>query len=275
MSNSWVVIPDHWCVVHGDGAGLGAATSRHLSEGLVRGEQVGFYGWGPVDDLRAPLTGLGHVDTLIDTGRATVRSLAERFRPHEPPDPTGLVSYWSDATEEALAAGFSGLRVVADTTPWAGLRHDERAVFLQGEQLVNRYRHDKPFTLICACDASVLPVDALAETASIHPLTEGVSTPFSMYATDIADFAIQGEVDAFAVPLLSRLLDSAPRRDAEDPLVIDAAGLRFIEHRSLLALERHAERSGLSEVVVRNPPRVARRIAGLLDLRRVRLEGAL
>jgi hypothetical protein len=265
---------EHWCVAYHDDADLGAATSRYLSEGLGQGDQVGFYGWSTVEDLRAPLSALGDVDALIGAGAARVGSLAERFRPDEPPDPAALVAYWADATEAALAAGYSGFRVVADTTPWAGLRHDHRAVFLQGEQLLNRYRHRKPFTLICACDASALPADALAETASIHPLTEGVSTPFCLYAADAADFALQGEIDALGVPLLERVLDSMPASDAGDRLVIDASGLHFIEHRSLLTLERHAERCGLSALVLRGAPRVAGRMTGLLDLRRVQLEVA-
>jgi anti-anti-sigma regulatory factor len=273
MANSGVITRDHWCVALEGEADLRAATSRHLSEGLAEGEQVGFYGWGPVEDLREPLSGLGDVDGLIGAGAARVRSLAERFRHDEPPDPAALVAYWAEATEEALGAGFSGLRVVADTTPWAGLDHDERAVFLQGEQLLNRYRHNKPFTLVCACHAPALPAEALEETAGIHPLAEGVSTPFCLYATDAPDFALEGEVDAYGVPLLERLLESMPPGGGADQLVIDASGLRFIEHRSLLTLERHAERCGLSGVVLRNAPQVVGRITGLLDLRRVRPEG--
>ena len=273
MPSSGVMTRDHWCVAYGDEAHLGADTSWYLSEGLAQGEQVGFFGWGTVEDLRAPLTGLDHLDALIDAGRARVGSFGKRFRLDEPPDPAALVSFWDDATEEALTAGFSGLRVVADTTPWAGLRRDQRAVFLQGEQLLNRYRHRKPFTLICACDASALSAEALTETASIHPLTQGVSTPFCLYATDAADFAVQGEIDALGVALFERLLESVPASDAGDRLVIDASGLGFIEHRSLLALERHAERRDLSVVLARAPG-VAGRIAGLLDLRRVRLQGA-
>jgi len=274
MPSSGVLPRHHWCVARDDGTDLAAVASLYLPEALTEGEQVGFYGWtSDVEDLRAPLKGLGDVEQLIDAGAARARSLAERFRPDEPPDPAGLLAYWADATEQALDAGFSGLRVVADTTPWAGLRHDQRVVFLQGEQLVNQYRQTHPFTLICACDASVLPAEALAETASIHSRTEGVSTPFYLYATDPADFAVQGDIDALTVPLLKRVLESMPHGD-DDRLVIDASGLRFIEHRSLLSLERHAERAGLSAVVLRDAPRVAARITGLLDLRRVQLEGA-
>jgi len=272
MSGPGLMTRDHWCVAHDDEVDLGVAASRYLSEGLAGGDQVGLYGWGSFEELRAQLSGLGDVDELIDVGAAGVRSLAERFRPDVPPDPAALMGYWADATEEALSAGFAGLRVVADTTPWAGLRPEQRAVFLHGEQLVNRYRHRKPFTLICACDATAVPAEALEETASIHPLREGVSTPFCLYATD-TDVAVQGELDALAVSRLERVLDSLPPDDAGDQLVIDASGLRFVEHRSFYALERHAERRGLSAVVLRRAPRVAERIAGLLDLRRVRLEG--
>ena len=261
---------DHWCVAYADEADLGAVTSRYLSES--QGDQVGLFGWGAVDELVALLAGLGSVDVLIGAGAARVGSFDQHFRRDEPPDPRALLAFWSDATDAAVDAGFPGLRVVADTTPWACLDHEKRVLFLQGEQLLNRYRHDHPFTLICACDASLLAGEALAETASIHPLTEGVSSPFRLHATVGADSALDGEIDAFAVPLLERVLGSVRDGDTSRKVVIDATGLGFVDHHGLLALERHADRFGLTGVVLRHASSTVGHLVELLGLRCVRVE---
>lgn len=263
---------DHWCVAYADGAELQALTSRGLSEGLAQGEQVGFFGWGDEDALRAPLAGLADVDALLRGGAARVGSLDERFRRDQPPGPPELVGFWAEATEAALDAGFSGLRVVEDTTPWAKLAHDQRAVFLHGEQLINRYRRDHPFTLICACDSSVLTVGALAETASVHPQTDGVAPAFKLYSTGPTSLAAQGDIDAFTEPALSRVLDFVPPVEPGAELLIDAVELTFIDHRSLLILDEHARRSGLAGLVLDQASSSTAKVVDLLGLQRVRVE---
>jgi anti-anti-sigma regulatory factor len=197
--------------------------------------------------------------------------LDHRFRPDEPPEPRELVTFWSEATNGALDAGFTGLRAVIDTTPWAQLRHEERSVFLHGEQLLNRYRRDHPCTVICACDASALPVEALAETASVHPQTDGVAPTFKLYSTGPSTLAAQGEIDSFTVPVLGRVLDFVPPVEAGAELVIDAAELTFIDHRCLVTLDLHAQRTGLHGVVLQRASRTTAKVAELLELGRVRV----
>ena len=263
---------NHWCLAYAEESGLRAAVAGFLSEGLLGGQQVGYVGWGGDDELRGRLEGIGDVEELTRRGAARVTSFAERFRRGEAPEPAKLLSFWSDATDAALAAGFTALRAVADTTPWAGLGHEQRARFLRGEQLVDRYRLDHPLTLLCAVDTSTLTGDALAETACVHPFAEGVFTPFHLHATEDADFALHGEIDAYDVALLERVLDSVPPGEGDGEVVVDAAGLDFIGHRSLFALERHAERSGRRAVVLRNASGAVVRLSELLDLRRLRVE---
>jgi hypothetical protein len=55
-------------------------------------------------------------------------------------------------------------------------------------------------------------------------------------------------------------------------IVIDASGLRFIDHQSLAVLEAHGRRLG-AEVVLQDPPSVAWVVARMLDLQHVRLAG--
>jgi len=263
---------EHWCLAYAGEGSLRTATDDFLSAGVALGQQVGYFGWGGDDGLRGRLSGVAGGDELVRRGAARITSLDEHFRRDEPPDPLTLVAFWAKATDAALDAGFSALRAVADTTPWAELDPAQRTVFLRGEHLVDRYRLDHPFTLICACDASTVDGDALAETACIHPFAQGVSTPFHLHAIEDADFALHGEIDAFALPLLQRTLSSVPHLDGQRELVFDADDLAFIDHSSLIALNQHAERSGAAAVVLRDASRTSAKLVTLLDLRRIRVE---
>jgi len=61
--------------------------------------------------------------------------------------------------------------------------------------------------------------------------------------------------------------------DGRQRLVIDASGLQFIDHTSLLALERHAERTNLAVVALQGLSRQVDHVAQLLNLRRVQVDG--
>lgn len=261
---------DHSYLVYTDDDDLRSSASRFLTHGLELGQRVGYFAWGNRAALRRHVDVAG-VDELIARGAVSLISLDDHFRRDEVPDPTTLVAFWSDATTAALDAGFSALRVVTDTTPWVE-QERQRSDFLHTEQHVDRYRLEHPFTQLCVGNMQVLEEQALAETGCIHPSTTGLALPFHLHATTDADFALDGEIDADAVPLLERVLSTAPGGVAGRELVIDATDLRFIDHHGLLALERHARRSGIPAIVLRNAAPVAAKVAELLDLSRLRVE---
>jgi len=61
--------------------------------------------------------------------------------------------------------------------------------------------------------------------------------------------------------------------DGRQRLVIDVRGLQFIDHTSLLALERHAERTNLVAVALHGLSPSVGHVAQLLNLRRVHVDG--
>lgn len=262
----------HWYVAYADEASMLSEAGGLLAEGVGAGEQIAYFGWAPEGDLRRRLHRLEGMSELSARGAARVATLDRHFPKDRPPDPVRLVDFWSAATSRALEQGFRGFRVLADTTPWANLAPDGRAVFRQGEQLVNRYRLEHPLTLIYACDASVSDADALVDTACIHTEVRGVDLPFRLHAGRGGELTMSGELDAFSVPLLERALRSAPLLRRGDRLVVDLAGVEFIDHTSLRTLDRHAARSGLEEVVLRGAYPTVARVLGLLDLVHVRIE---
>jgi anti-anti-sigma regulatory factor len=263
---------DHPYVALADEAELQRAVTGFLSEGLAQSERVGYFGWGRSDALRGRVSGIGGVEELFGRGAVQVRSLEERFQRDEVPDPSTLVSFWAEATHAALEAGFTALRVVTDTTPWAEKR-PQRDEFLCTERFVDRYRLDHPFSQLCVGSSEVLSEDAVAEVACIHASSVAGEVPFHLHAALDADLALDGEVDAFAAPLLERVVDCVRRGDPSSEVVIDAAGLTFISHQSLIVLERHAERSNTT-VTMRGSSRGAQHLAELLGLNRVRVEPA-
>lgn len=262
---------DHPYVALSDEAELERAAAGFLAEGLSQGERVGYFGWGGSDSLRVRVSGIGGVDELFGRGVVQVRSLDEWFRRDEVPDPSSLVSFWAEATNAAMEAGFTALRVVTDTTPWAEKR-PQRDAFLCTERFVDRYRLDHRFAQLCVGSRDVLSDDAVAEVACIHASSVGGEVPFHLHAALDADLALDGEADAFAAPLLERVVNCVRCGDSNTELVIDAAGLKFISHQSLLVLERHAERSNTTTVTLRGTSRSARQVVDLLGLKRVRVE---
>src|SRR5215211_2055161 len=235
----------HSCLIY-EGESLGPAVVGFLSEGLSDGDQAAYFGWGSTEELRRQLGGFGR-GGAADT--PTVVSLNEAYSPSEVPDPDRRLAFWVDATERALDAGFDGLRAVTDTTPWLDLP-EQRSTFLRSEQLIDRYMLGAPLTLLCACDGTVLKQEALADIVAIHERSEGHPAPFCLHATIGADYALDGELDAFTAPLLERVMSALQGDDGRQRLVIDASGLQFIDHTSLLALERHAEQTNLAAVTL-------------------------
>src|SRR3712207_8129683 len=97
----------HPYVAYASDSEMRTAADRVRSEGLASGQQVGYFGWGRRDALRDRLGGPAASDELLRRGAVRVTSLDEHFGTEEPPDPTSLVAFWSEATESALTAGFA------------------------------------------------------------------------------------------------------------------------------------------------------------------------
>jgi hypothetical protein len=260
----------HPCVTAIGEAEVSTAAVRLLSDGLSDDEQLGYFGWGVHRDL------MDRLPTLVDgamarAGAVRVTSLAERFDRSSPPDPAALVAFWADASDDAVAAGFTALRAVMDTTPWLAAP-DGRALFMRGDHLLDGYCLDHPLTVICVCDAGMLDAGTIAEITSLHAVAYGPSAPFHLHAAAGADFALSGEIDTLDTPVLERVLSMLDLGASKTKLVIDASRLGFVNHRALLALDRHAERMGVDELVIRTSSISARRLAGTVDLRRVRID---
>jgi MEDS: MEthanogen/methylotroph, DcmR Sensory domain len=109
-------IHDHGCWLYRGDAVLRHAVVEYLSDGRRLGQRLVYVGGKPEIGLRADLDGLEDVEPLLRDGGLRVVPIPELYRPGEPIDAEGQLATFAEATEEALADGYTGLRVAAEVT---------------------------------------------------------------------------------------------------------------------------------------------------------------
>ena len=106
---------------------------------------------------------------------------------------------FAGALADALAAGYSGIRVAADNTP---LVTDEArlAAWIRWEIVADRFMSENQVTGLCAFDQEKVNVDQLRHLATLRPLSSAASPvpQFRLFA-DSGELHIEGEIDSFAV----------------------------------------------------------------------------
>ncbi|MGH3996936.1 MAG: MEDS domain-containing protein, partial [Pseudonocardiaceae bacterium] len=271
---------DHVCWAYDGHGEFRSRAVEFLADGLAQGQRLCYVAsgdeaalwddlWG--DDHRGnDLWGLGRWDEARRSGAIQVQSLEATYRRGAVIEPVGQMQAYAAATEEALAAGFNGLRVAADVTPL--VRTPEQLdAFAHYEHVVDRYSTSWPFSVMCAYVRAELGEETIAQVACMHPNANQGATPFWLHTSTHAAAALGGELDLASRCLFPLALDRAELRPTGGELVIDAQGLSFIDHRSLLALAEHARRRAATAVLRTSLPTVAR-IIKILDLKDVQVE---
>lgn len=263
---------DHMCWVYDDPAAFRQRASAFLAEGLSSGHRLLYTARSGGAHLR-DVDEIAAADARVERSNVTACSVDDLYITDEVVDPSAQVAAYAAATREALEMGYTGLRVVVDATDLVATPA-QRHAFACYEHLVDRYMVDHPFSAMCAYDTRTLDADAAAELACLHPSTSSHAPPFQWCAAHEVDVELVGEVDVTAAELFDTTLErTVPLWERSQPVVeVDANGLTFIDHRGLLAMERHAQRNDV-ELVLRTEIPVVPRLVGLLGLRAVRLEG--
>ncbi|NES31577.1 STAS domain-containing protein [Micromonospora terminaliae] len=260
----------HLCVAYDDPAALDARAVAHLAAGLAAGEQVWLVGPGDPDVLAGRLARLPGRDTALSRRALRLVPVERAYRHDEIVDPEKQVRAYAAATRDALAAGYTGLRVVAEAT--ALVRSPaQRAAFARYEHLIDHWMRRHPMSAVCAYDRRELGDAAIAELACMHPETNA-DVLFRLHAGG-GDAVVElgGELDPSNHRLFAAALDRADPRPVGGRLVFEAAGLRFVDHRCLLHLRDHARRHDAT-AVLRTSHSAAARLVELLDLTEVRVE---
>ncbi|WP_285680628.1 MEDS domain-containing protein [Actinoplanes sp. NBRC 103695] len=244
----------HVCLAFDNRADLEARAREFLAAGAATGELTRYIA---AEEPTVPLPWL---------------PLGDRYPEGVVIDPHAQVAVYAAATEDAVATGYTGLRVVADVTSLVRTP-EQRDAFARYEYLIDRYIPDHPYTAICAYDRADLGDAAIAELACMHSRADA-RVPFQLHACPPAEgsAALTGELDLHAYDLLTTTLDRADLPPA-DEVVLQASGLRFADHGALLRIERYADDRGIT-VVLRDANGGVKRLADMLGLSRLRVEAA-
>ncbi|KXK59314.1 hypothetical protein AWW66_24895 [Micromonospora rosaria] len=262
----------HVCWSSDDPAAFDSRAREFVDEGLAAGERVWYVTAGDPTGRAAPRRPLAGLPADAPPGAVQVVALAQTYRRGPRVDPSAQVDAYASVTEAALAAGYTGLRVVADVTPLVRTPAQLDA-FARYEHLVDRYMRARPMSALCAYDRRELGDRAVAELACLHPETNA-PVLFRLFAADPGRaYALTGELDPSNHELFRQALSRVDPPGPDGRLVLRAAGLRYIDHRCLLHLDDHARRHGLT-VELRTAGTAAAHLVELLGLSRVRVAGA-
>ena len=262
---------DHLCWVYDEPGEWYSPVMEFLADGLAQGQRVCYVTSRDTAQWSEHLRDLDKLATRRRKDATQVLHLGELY-PGEMVEPIRQMLAFAAALEDALAAGFTGLRVAADATPL--VRTSERlAAFARWEHLVDQYMIDQPLTGLCGYNRSELGQEAIAQVACLHPTVNGVPPPFRLHAsTEGAAVSLSGELDATSLHLFLTALRWADLRPTDGELVIDASELTFIDHRNLLALADHARRWDATAVLLSDHLLAAAQMIDIFDLEEVRVQ---
>ncbi|MBQ1072744.1 MEDS domain-containing protein [Micromonospora sp. C31] len=262
----------HLCWSYDDPESLADQTERHLAASLAAGERFWYVTPRPSDLVAERLRALPGFTDAVRRGAAEVIPLMSTYSPDHVVDPPAQVAAYAGATDEALADGHTGLRVVAEATELVRTPA-QLDVFTRYEHLIDRYMRTGPFKAVCAYHRPKLGDRTITELACMHPQTNVEDLLFQLYAVapDDGHAAIAGELDMSNHELFRTALDRADLRPVDGELILSAADLRFLDHRALTLLAEYAHRRGAT-AVLRTPRPAAARLVDLLRLPAIRVE---
>lgn len=262
---------DHLCWVYDEPAELHSPVMEFLADGLAQGQRVCYATSGDTAQWSEHLRYLDEPNGACRNGAAQVLRLGELYPTRELVEPARQVQAFATATEDALAAGFTGLRVAADATPL--VRTSEQLdAFARWEHLADQHMMSLPFSGLCGYNRAELGQEVITQLACLHPTVHGVPPLFRLHAsTDGAAVSLSGELDHTCRELFQVALRRADPRPTGGELVIDATNLTFVDHRSLLALATRAQVYEAT-AVLRTGCRIPARIIEVLDLQGIRVE---
>jgi anti-anti-sigma regulatory factor len=261
---------DHVCWAFDDQDDFRCRVREFLEEGLGRGQRVWYVAPGDVETLADDLRDLDGMDLALRVGAAQVVSVDTVYPVGTVIEPVAQVQAFVTAATQAVMAGFTGLRVAADTTPLVRTSAQLDA-FARYEYLVDRCIANQPLSGMCAYNRMELGEEVIAQLACLHPNINRGTAQFRLHASYQAAASLNGELDMTTVELLSLALQRADLQPHCGELVIDAAGLTYIDHRALLMLAEHTRRAHAT-VVLRTSWPGAAPLVELLDLPEVRVE---
>ena len=199
---------DHVGWVFSGQAEFDALAGPFLAEGADRGERLIYVAADPGPAAEARLRG------ALGPNAVQVASIAEVYGASGIVDAAAQRATFAAALADAVAEGYSGIRVAADNTPM--VTDDQRmAAWVRWEIIADRFMSENPVTGLCAFDGNKVDVNRLRHLATLHPLfpADRPVPQFRLFADD-GNLCVEGRIDSFAVTELPAYLDILPPRPA-------------------------------------------------------------
>jgi anti-anti-sigma regulatory factor len=228
---------DHVCLAFRDRAEFLAAASAFLTAGAAAGERLMYVSGRSRAAMLDDLAGDDALRALLATGAVSVVQLDEIYGSGTVRWPVDeQLRVYSRATDDALAAGFTGLRVAAEATDLALGAQDELA---RWEHLADELIAGSALSALCGYDHGVVPAATLADIAATHPVVHGHDdlAPFRLYVVD-GRLTLAGVLDAFGADRAARLLRASHVAATGSAVRLDLADLAFVDARGAYTLMR-------------------------------------
>lgn len=248
-----------------------ARAAEYIADGLAQRQWVEYVGEGPVEKLRAELTGLSGLADLCDVKVSTAAEFYGIAPGADTVDPDVAVAIRCNAVGTAIEAGYTGFRAIVDATS-VSRSPEQRDAFARFEFLIDQKMAELPVSALCAYDVSQLDDDA-SSLVCLHPFVDDAAPSFRLYAEPGASFAVNGEIDAAQVHAFAAALRRIWPLLTGSEIVVDASNLDFIGHAELLELDRIAAAND-RRVILRDPQGVVARLVSLLEPGNVRIDDA-
>jgi hypothetical protein len=223
---------DHVGWVFSGQAEFDALAGPFLAEGADRGERLIYVAADPGPAAAARLRGAQGPDAV------QVASIAEVYGASGIVDAAAQRETFATALADALADGYSGIRVAADNTPM--VTDDQRmAAWVRWEITADRFMSENPVTGLCAFDGNKVDVNRLRHLAMLHPLfpADRPVPQFRLFS-DGGYLCIEGRIDSWAVTELPAYLDILPPKTG---VLIDLSAATLASRAALSRLGRMAD----------------------------------
>jgi anti-anti-sigma factor len=248
------------CLAYADDAELLLAERDFLDDGLAQRQRLLYVADTSRDEMRRRLGAWNDVGRLEAEGALVLVPVREVYDVGSPIIHDEQIAKYDAMVEQALADGYTGLRIVAEVTtlladPRLGLSH------AAWERAADHYIASKPVVPMCAYDRRLVAHSDLRAVACVHPTTWAPFdlSPFRMFVADDA-YVLEGEIDALCVQAFDDVLSFLPA--GAGGLTIDGSGVDFIDARGVLTLVQHADRLHRAGAPLRvaDPSPVMRRV---------------
>ena len=250
---------DHASWAYDDVTELKSVCVDYFADGLVRSERLMYVGGRPHDALLDDLARLPGRDAMLADGRLTVLTVMDSLDVAGAFDPQAELRYRKRIAEEAVDAGYAGLRVAGDITEFV-VRPELMDSLVEFEMAVDAAMSTAPVTSLCAFHRQrtgrswrqVSALHMIQHAPDKHPT-------FSVGRSGPA-LTLVGEIDVASVDDVDAVLDRL-QLTATGPITFELPDLSFIDvagTRRLAAFRRSMEATGRAVTFRRLSPAARR-----------------